>query len=273
MPPIRRFDLDGVPCTALVPTAAPPWPVCLFLSGGGGSAEDLAVLAPLLGDLDVLIACASAPPFGFYLDGWDDFVASTLLDELRRRFDVAASVGLVGISMGGYGALRIAFDRPDAFRAVSVVAPMIEPSLDPHATPLRNRYHYPPEVPTSLREAEPPLARAVRNAELLRAYDLAIRIDAGSRDALNAHDGAEALHRTLWALDVPHEYHLLRDADHVGSTIPPRLAGAFAWVAARLRPAPGPDETAETLRAALAPLRDAAAREDPNMDRIYGLVP
>src|SRR5271156_5002358 len=44
---------------------------------------------------------------------------------------------------------------------------------------------------------------------------------------LNAHDGAEFLHRVLWELDLSHEYHLVRSADHGGLTMRPRLRAMF----------------------------------------------
>jgi S-formylglutathione hydrolase len=105
--------------------------------------------------------------------------------------------------------------------------------------------------------------------DAIRASGLAIWIDAGSRDALNAHDGAEALHRALWELDLPHEYHLHRDADHVGPSLAPRLLEAFRWVAgAGAARAASAEERA--LREHLAPLRAAASALDPSVARTYG---
>jgi S-formylglutathione hydrolase len=257
---IERFAIDAVPCTAALPSGFGPWPVCLFLFGGGGNAENLAEIAPLLDGIEMIVACAGVPPFCFYLDRWETLVADALLHAARSRYDADDRAALVGISMGGFGALRIAFERPDVFRAVAVVAPMIEP---PDA-PLRNRFHYPPEAP----RGEQPIVRARRNADAIRRHDLAIAIDAGSRDALNAHDGAEALHRALWDLDLVHEYHLLRDADHVGPLIAPRLQRAFRWAADHLAARPEPDESERALRAHLAPLR--AVVDEPTMSRIYG---
>jgi S-formylglutathione hydrolase len=117
-----------------------------------------------------------------------------------------------------------------------------------------------------------PVMRARRNADELRER-LAIYIDAGSRDALRAHDGAEFVHRALWELDVPHEYHLLRDADHVGPTLPPRLRRAFAWVGARLVGGVlEPSDEERALATHLEPARRAARELDPTLDRTYGLL-
>jgi hypothetical protein len=48
-------------------------------------------------------------------------------------------------------------------------------------------------------------------------------LEAGDRDFLNAHDGTEFLHRILWDLDLSHEYCLVRNAEHGGPAMRPRL--------------------------------------------------
>jgi S-formylglutathione hydrolase len=76
---------------------------------------------------------------------------------------------------------------------------------------------------------------------------LAIYFDAGDQDFLNAHDGAELLHRLLWDLDISHEYHLVRGADHGGPTMRPRMRAMYPWVGSIMnaqRTKPG-DPTAE----------------------------
>jgi len=298
----ERFDLNdpvhgAVPAVALLPARCKrdaELPVCLFLYGGGGTHETLLALEPLFsaawrdGSLPpLLVACLGVPPFCFYLDDgpeqrWQSAVSQGLLDAVRARFAASAQrAGLVGISMGGYGALKIAFEEPRRFAAVAAIAPMVEPSTEATSVQLRNRFHYPWQVPqrllgperdAALFRADHPVTRARRNAHELRER-LAIYIDAGTRDALYAHDGAEFVHRALWELDVPHEYHLLCAADHVGPTLPPRLRRAFAWVAARLGGgAPEPSDEERALRAQLEPARRAARELDPSLDRTYGLL-
>jgi S-formylglutathione hydrolase len=303
-PRIERFDVSDehhgvLPALVLAPPElGSDVPVCLFLYGGGGNVETLLSLEPLLGQAwrerslpALIVACLAVPPFCFYLDAptlgmhWQHAVSQGLLRAVRTRFAAEASTtraGLVGVSMGGYGALKIAFAEPRHFSSVAVVAPMLEPSECAAAVPLRNRYHYPEQVPAPLlgpaRDAalfatDHPISRARCNATEILSAQLAIRIDAGSRDALYAHDGAEALHRELWRLDIPHEYLLLRDADHVGPTLAPRLLEAFRWVATHTPP-PQIDASAEerALREYLAPLHAAARERDPSLARTYGLL-
>jgi S-formylglutathione hydrolase len=328
---IQRFDVDdpnqgAVPCAALLPpSAAEKLPLCLFLYGGGGSRENLADIAPILegawrtGALPAMVvATPDVGPWSFYLDDparglhWESFIAQRFIPQLRARFavhDAAAATGLVGMSMGGYGALKLAFGRPDAFAAVYAISPMVEPSFEAEPVRPRHRFFYPPDVPQALvganRDAElyrrdHPAARARVHADALRASPIAIAIDAAGRDLFNAHDGAEFLHRCLWQLDIAHEYRLRRDADHVGHDMPERLRDAFAWVGARLQltaaelpaferawqqflsgasreqPATPPPPTspvfAAWLRAQLAAPRTAAEAQDPTLARRYGLL-
>lgn len=307
---VQRFELDDpihgrVPCALLAPAdGAAPRGLCLFLYGGGGSRETLAEIAPLLHTWQLeallpplLIATPDVGPWSFYLDDparglrWESFVADRLTPYLQRAGaeraggDAALPCGVLGISMGGYGALKIALARPSLFRAVAAVSPMIEPALDADQVRLRNRYGYPPEVPQALLgvqrdpalyRTDHPANRAQRNAEALRASQLAIYLDAAGDDALHAHDGAEFLHRVLWDLDVAHEYRLRKDSDHVGPDLLERLQDALAWTGLQLnRPAgePAADHGRAALRAMLAPLRRDAALRDPTFARRCGVLP
>lgn len=329
---LQRFDLADpvhgrVPCAALRPAdAAGELPVCLFLYGGGGSRESLADMREPLESWwgqgllpPMLLVTPDVGPWSFYLDdpargfGWESFVRERLVPHVQALASDArrqAAIALVGMSMGGYGALKLAFAKPAAFRAVAAISPMIEPSCEANDVRPRNRYHYPPEVPQALLGAErdaalyardQPAARARANADELLTSGLAIYLDAAGDDALHAHDGAEYLHRLLWELDVAHEYHLRRDSDHAGPDLVSRLETAFHWVGSRLspptaapyseleaawlawiaNPASSPPEAPLTpaspvfprwLRALLAPARAAAEARDTTFARRYGLL-
>lgn len=325
---LSRFDLEDpvhgqVPCAVLAPEqhAQRALPVCLFLYGGGGSRESLASLQPVFeaawreGKLNpCVIATPDVGPFSFYLDdhargyAWESFITRRFVPQLQA----AGRVAIVGVSMGGYAALKLAFEHPQQFAAVAAVSPMIEPYAERHpdAVPLRNRYFYPPEVPqallgaqrdAALYHADHPTARARKNASAIIAHKLAIYIDAAGRDALNAHDGAESLHRELWARDIPHEYQLRKNSDHAGPDQVPRLLSALRWVNDELQPPAAASLTAlerdwqtwlddpsqaqpttplpadsglfpAYLRALLEPQRKEAAKQDPSMHRHYGLL-
>jgi S-formylglutathione hydrolase len=93
-----------------------------------------------------------------------------------------------------------------------------------------------------------------------------VYIDAAGRDVLNAHDGAESLHRELWTEDIPHEYHLRKNADHVGADEGPRLLRALQWVSDE------PQPLAASILTAIEPQRKEAAKLDPTMHRHYGVI-
>ncbi len=120
-------------------------------------------------------------------------------------------------------------------------------------------------------EANNPANRARANAGAIRESGLAIYLEAGDDDLVNAHDGVEFLHRTLWDLDIAHEYHMLRGVDHVGASIVPRMRSAFEWLGRNITPA-GLDEAALALRAQLQPFRDQAVAADSTTLQRYGTL-
>jgi S-formylglutathione hydrolase len=329
-----RFDLED-PVHGQVPGAAllhpdhlqRELPRCLMLYGGGGSRESLASLQPSIerawatGELaPCIIATPDVGPWSFYLDdparglAWESFIIKRFaphLHTLQRPAPASLQrLGVIGMSMGGYGALKLAFAHPQLFAAVGAVSPMVEPFAAAAEVPLRNRFFYPPEVPqallgsnrdAALYQADHPAARAHANVHAVLEHELAIYIDAAGRDALNAHDGAESLHRVLWELDVPHEYHLRRDADHAGPDLAPRMCEALRWVVEHLQPTaanpwseleqawlawlydPGTQPPAAALppdsplfprflRATLESQRRAAQLQDPTLSRHYGTL-
>ena len=84
--------------------------------------------------------------------------------------------------------------------------PMLEPGLRDCDVSPRNRLHHAAGGPAQLiglaRDAalwqlNNPAHRAREYAQQIRDYNLAIYLEAADNDFLNAHDGAEFLHRTL----------------------------------------------------------------------------
>ena len=67
------------------------------------------------------------------------------------------------------------------------------------------------------------------------------------------------MHRVLWDYKIPHEYQVVRGADHVGRTLRPRTTDALHFLARVLNPLP-PDPEAEALRRQIEPLKRAAER-------------
>jgi S-formylglutathione hydrolase len=332
------FAPDGVPYGVILPPGyeqSGPIPVCLVLHGGGGSHQNLLDSKPIYDELwasgampPMLVASAGTGPLAFYLDHpgsrvrWERFIAEDLLAHLRRTYNVIndpRSTFITGTSMGGHGSLRIAFRNPEKFAGVAALEPALDPALRVDDVTARNRFFYQPVMDSigdtsadqligskrdqALFMTNNPANLAIANADAIRASRLAIYIEAGDEDVFNLHDGAEFLHRVLWDLDISHEYHLVRGADHVGPTLRHRTRSAYAWVGSLLIP---PDPRANEITAAergwvewmeggskgnpplldplspavvrayrrwLASALETAAKIDPTTNRRYGVLP
>ena len=328
-----NFAALRVPYAVILPTGyenGGPYPLCLMLHGGGGSRQNLIDSKPLYDQWwdacqipPMVLASASTDPLSFYFDHpdgsyrWEGFIADDFLGHRRANYkirDDRGSTVITGASMGGYGSLKVAFARPDRFAAVAALEPALEPALRAADLGARNRFSFPKtgsaqelvgdnRDPT-LFESNNPANRAIGNAALIRQSSLAIYLEVGDEDTLNLHDGTEFLHRVLWDLDIPHEYHLVRWADHVGPSLEPRLGEAMRWLGsvltmpsisatAEVTPAehawlawvengfkgepPAVDVRSEAmvriLRAQFKAPREEAVRLDPQAGRHYGVLP
>lgn len=247
-----------VPYAVLSPEQPESLPLCVLLMGAGGTRESLIDLQPVFngwwkeGAVPLMIVATPTAGLDYYMeDGagtirWDSFLAGDLIPHIRSAFHTSEATVVAGISGGGYGALKLAFAHPQLFAAVAAMQPMLEPGLREQDVGARNRLHHaaggPPQLvgparDAALWEANNPANRARENAPAIRDSGMAIYLEAAGQDFLNAHDGAEFLHRTLWDLDLAHEYRLVRDADHGGPTVRPRLRAMFAWPRIAVEPA------------------------------------
>src|SRR5215207_4796068 len=150
---------DTLPVTVYVPASAAPgegWPVLYLLHGLGGSERDWVEFGGVQATLDRLIRSGRIRPMmvvmpgagsSWYVDsaqlGGPGNFESAIGDDMPRaieaRFPVSESASqraIAGISMGGYGALRIALKRPESFAAVASMSgalwhnlPMVQESL------------------------------------------------------------------------------------------------------------------------------------------------
>jgi S-formylglutathione hydrolase len=102
----------------------PPWSI--------RAALDRLVAQRKIGELIVVMPDAGTKLGGaFFTDSasagdWEAFVARDLVAHVDRKYRTraaAASRGVAGHSMGGYGALRLAFRHPDVFAATYALSP------------------------------------------------------------------------------------------------------------------------------------------------------
>lgn len=186
--------------------------------------------------LDALIDSGEVSPFfvvcpdgdnSMYVDWksgrahWERFFAEELPAWIRKRLPVAPGrrhLALSGDSMGGYGALHLAFRHPDVFGSVSAHSAALYPE-DPERLPswiLARAEHWKDVFGSPIdaerwRRYNPLHLAATLPVEKLRS--LAIYFDCGENDRFGFAPAHQRLHRILEERDVPHEFHL-REGDH-----------------------------------------------------------
>jgi S-formylglutathione hydrolase len=259
-------------------TTKDPLPLLLFLHGGGGDKNFLTRMRSVFdelwkaGTLPPMVVATPSAARSFYMDykdgsqKWETFIVTEFLDHLRTQYKVTRErrgTLLFGISMGGMGALRMGFKYPEKFAGLAAMEPGIDPVLKWKDLRPRNKFWREQELMETIFgkpfdeaywEANNVATITVARAEQLRASGLGIYIEAGDEDAFYLHEATEFLHRMLWDHKIPHEYHLVRGADHVGRTIRPRAVEGLGFLARVLNPPP-PDPEAEAARKRLEPLK------------------
>ena len=171
---------------------------------------------------------------------------------------------------------KVRSDPPERFVAVGAMEPSVEPTLTTLPNHTRNTWTRGPAP--SLGVADNPARLAHDNAAAIRLSGLAIYLEVGDEDYLNLHDGTEFVHRVLWDHDVPHEYHLVRWADHTGASMRPRFGEMMAFIATALAggrsdPVSFPLTEAEEQLLAEVGRRAAAGEEAPEEFSTYLLGP
>jgi enterochelin esterase family protein len=160
----------------------------------------------------------------FYIDSRDgktpysDFFVREFVPFVERTYQVRserAARGITGFSMGGYGALRMAFAYPELFGSVSAHsgALMRAPpqgvsagaSSGNLAAQLLAKVFGNP-IDREFWELNSPYVLARKNAAAL--LKMKIYFDCGTEDSYGFYRGASELHETLDSLKIPHEFHL-----------------------------------------------------------------
>lgn len=239
-------------CALLPPSydreKAKRFPVIYYLHGLGDNEQSLVNLGGwnLVEDLqergrigEFLIV---APDGGrsFYVnsrDGrrpYEDFFIKEFLPAMESKFRIRAarhSRALLGISMGGYGALRFAFKYPEKFGAVAThMAALIEKlppgladarTLSPRLGVLNEIFGQPLDRALWERNSPFRLAKESTNVSGLKIY-----LDCGNQDDYGFDSGAQAMHDLLKSRGIAHEFHIYPGghswfyvAEHLGASL------------------------------------------------------
>jgi S-formylglutathione hydrolase FrmB len=175
------------------------------------------------GDVPELIVVAVNGGNSFFVNApdasYEDLVTRDLLTHVERRYRVRGGRGgrgLLGVSMGGYAALRIALAQPGLFRAVAAHSAMLLTEL-PSSEAGAGRWHMAafhrvfgnPIDPELWNDADPfAWAEKVDPGAVPALY-----FDCGSEDRFGLAQGNEELHRRLEARNISHRF-FLRPGDH-----------------------------------------------------------
>ena len=207
------------------------YPVLYYLHGLGDNEQSLLNLGGWdlieelrrqgkIGDFIVL-----APSGGrtFYLnsaDGklrYEDFLTQEFMPQMEKKYRVEAgraSRGITGVSMGGYGALRLAFKYPQQFAAVSAQMPALIAEIPPNfaaagpgtpASMLGDIFGSPFDQAYFERNNVFHYARTDPAPELKR---MKIYFDVGSNDDYGFEQGAQKLHLLLDSRGIANELHI-----------------------------------------------------------------
>lgn len=194
-----------------------------------------------------------AIPYGassFYLNSkegvrYEDAIVQDFLpfvDKEYRTLGTQKGRLIEGISMGGYGALMIAFKHPELFAGVAAhCAALFEELPSPPASKNgRGQFRY--ELATKIFgnpldqeffQANSPLYLAKANANKIK--DLKIYFDIGKQDRYGFEGGNQKLSTILTEVGIKHEFHLA-EGEHGWSFLVAQSDPAFSFCWQTLKP-------------------------------------
>jgi S-formylglutathione hydrolase FrmB len=167
-----------------------------------------------------MVVIAPAGYASFYInsrDGkfrYEDFFFEEFLPAMEKKYRIGATAsqrGVMGISMGGYGALHYAFKYPEKFSAVSANMPALFEQLPRELAEesiqgvLSEVFGNPPDH-TFLDNNSP--LRLARIAPVTALRRMTIYFDCGAEDRYGFNRGSAALDNLLTQRAVAHESHI-----------------------------------------------------------------
>jgi S-formylglutathione hydrolase len=155
---------------------------------------------------------------------WEDLISKDLLKHVSENYRVSSDRdqrAIMGVSMGGMGALRIAFTKPELFGAVGAHSAAVfaedpadlPPNLKKYATRLGLDAVFGNPIQKAPWEKANPVCIANRVASE-KLNTLRIYFDAGSADRYGFAVGNELLHKTLDKRKVEHTFRLISGGGH-----------------------------------------------------------
>ncbi len=175
-----------------------------------GKIGDFIVLAPGAGHTFFLNSADGKVPY-------EDFLTKEFMPQMEKKYrgdGSAAKRGITGVSMGGFGALRLAFKYPQQFASVSAQMPALIAEIPPGfsgggqgspASALGDVFGNPVNVAYFEHNNVFFYARTAPAAQLKR---LKIYFDVGNNDDYGFEQGGEKLHQLLDSRSIPNQFHV-----------------------------------------------------------------
>jgi len=175
---------------------------------------------------EFIVAIPAVDPSSFYTNArgggapWEDVVVKEFIPMVESTYRVnatRATRAISGISMGGYGSLKIAMKHPEMFSAVSAHSAALVPSFD--STTVSGRrldmfkalfdriygINFAGTQDLTYWDANNPLTLAKDTAKLQK---MKVYFDCGTEDEYGFYDGLKFLDDLLTKASYPHEAHL-----------------------------------------------------------------
>ena len=250
------------------------FPLLLMLHGAGGNREKIARLEPEISEMwasndlpRMVVVTPSVATGSIYQDSydgkerWESFLMDEFLPHLRARYRVSRdreTTMVTGGSMGGIGSLRLGFKYPETFGAVAAMQPAVWPGVTWDEVPDRHKIRSAERlanlfgVPFDHQRFQRENPASIVESDPSRLRDSAIYVEVGDQDGFGFVEGADFMHRLLWRHRIPHEYRLVRWADHVGSTVVERSRDRFLFLARYLEQPTAPEAAVDRFRKRMA---------------------
>ncbi|HSC44654.1 MAG TPA: alpha/beta hydrolase family protein [Candidatus Acidoferrum sp.] len=190
----------------------------MFIHGGAFNLVQDLWERKQIGDFLIVTPDAAAT---FYINSrsgkvrYEDFLLQEFFPAIEKRYRTAAgrsNRAVSGVSMGGYGALHLAFRHPELFAAAGAHSPALFEQIPAFVAPstrsgMRSRvlgetFGDPPDPAFWQRNS--PLTLARKSA----LTGLKIYFDCGDHDDFGFEEGARSLDKTLSDRHIPHEAHI-----------------------------------------------------------------
>jgi S-formylglutathione hydrolase FrmB len=189
------------------------FPVIYLLHGYSGTYADWIQKAPVIADLadtyHVIIVCPDGNFSGWYFDSpvnsewkYETYIAGELVNYIDKHYATMADRkhrAITGLSMGGHGALFLAFKHLDVFGAAGSMSGGVDIRQFPDKFGIEQVLGKYSEHPERWEQNS-----VVNMLYLLKPNDLAITFDCGYDDMMYASN--QELHQDLLERKIPHDY-------------------------------------------------------------------